>query len=291
MFRVLKNGFVPSFSSMLTNKDAVRYEILKFAADIRSQINATGTVTIQPKDGTELTTNQITALAEIIAHELIYYHQLGEIGCYLASALLQEEEDNASIESDQEEEDDGGFLCRTASCSEPISQQPSRTSALSTTLMIASGKIRKMVSELFMRLAMPKELFLLGPAGYINSHDLYNQNHHFGLLVQPLFVRLCGGTQKSVETKSGMTIDEVFNEIISIAKHSWILLNLCGMLGVFRFSNDIPLFTTIKIDPIESIFGNNGWKHTQFDQAAVWNFSTKTQESCKSDDVASSTPQ
>ena len=292
MFRILKNGFIPSSSSSLipSQKDETRYEILKFVADISNQINENKTVTIQPKDGTELTTNQLTALAEIIAQELIYYGQLCEIGGLLATSLLDEENEQESLESDDEE--DCGFLQRTASCAAPSPKAESpKSRILSQTLLVASGQIRKMISELFMKLALPKELFLLGPAGYQNAHDVFAQQHHFGLLVQPLFVRLCGGRQKSVETKSGMTIDEVLNEIASIAKHSWTLMNLCGMLQIFRFSADIPLFTTIKIDPIESIFGNNGWKQIEFHKAAVWNFPTRTHEHCESDDVPSSTPQ
>jgi hypothetical protein len=32
------------------------------------------------------------------------------------------------------------------------------------------------------------------------------------------------------------------------------------MTNTFRFATETPLFKTATIDPIESVFGNNGWR-------------------------------
>jgi len=299
MFRSLKNGFIPhgAISTHSKMSDEVRFEALKFAAEISSQIKENGSVKIEQQPDKSFTESQLAALAEIIAHELIYYHQLGEIGCYLASALLQEEEDNASIESDHEEEADGGFLCRTASCSEPdqiIGSSP-KVGILSSTLLIASGKIRKSVNDLLRNLACPKEIYLLGSAGYMNVQDHSKQRHFHGLLVHPLFIRLGGGSFKSVEIKADISIDQIFTELAAIAKDAWTLMNLCGMLQIFRFYTPTPLFNSIKIDPLESIFGNDGWRHMMTEQAATMKFSPidndVSQQHWQCDDVQSSVPQ
>lgn len=295
MLRSLKNGFNPhgAISTNSVMSDEIKYEGLKFAAEISRQINLTGAVNIEPEAGKPFSEAQLAALAEIIAHELIYYHQLGEIGCFLASALLEEENDNASIESDQEEEADSGFLCRTASSSapDPSQEQSPKVGQLSSSLLIASGKIRKSVNELLRNLACPMEIYLLGQAGYANALDQIKQRHFHGLLVHPLFVRLGGGSFKSVEIKADITINQILTELASIAKDAWTLMNLCGMLQIFRLSTPTALFNSIKIQPTESIFGNEGWRQILTQQAATMKFSPGTDELCESDDVPSSCPE
>jgi hypothetical protein len=302
MFRSLKNGFNPhgAIATHSAMSDEIRYEALKYAAEISRQIKDNGAVKIEQEPGKRFTEEQLAALAEIIAHELIYCHQLGEIGCFLASALLEEEEDNASIESDQEEAD-GGLLCRTASSAAPdtTNEESPKVGQLSSTLLIASGKIRKSVNELLRNMACPKEIYLLGPAGYANVHDEITQRHYHGLVVHPLFVRLGGGSFKSVEIMADMGIDQILTELAEIAKNAWTLMNLCGMLQIFRLSTPTPLFNSIKIDPAESIFGNDGWRKMPVLQAATCQLPTvfsddvpsSTPQHWQSDDVPSSTPQ
>jgi len=290
MFRSLKNGFNPhgAISTHSAMNDEIRYETLKLAAKISSQIKETELIKVEEESGKGFSEAQLAALAEIIAHEIIYYHQLGEIGCFLASAYLEEEQDNASIESDQEQEADAGFLCRTASRAAPETtyEESPKVGHLSSSLLIASGKIRKGVNDFMRNLACPKEIYLLGPAGYGNVADQISQRHYHGLLVHPLFVRLGGGSFKSVETKADMGIDQILTELSEIARNAWTLMNLCGMLQVFRLSTPTPLFNSIKIDPAESIFGNDGWRKMPVLQAATWQLPTEF-----SDDVPSSAPQ
>jgi hypothetical protein len=46
-------------------------------------------------------------------------------------------------------------------------------------------------------------------------------------------------------------------ELCEVSKMTWMLMNLCAMTNTFRFMlPDDPLFNTVKIDPIESVFGN-----------------------------------
>jgi hypothetical protein len=46
-------------------------------------------------------------------------------------------------------------------------------------------------------------------------------------------------------------------ELCDVSKMTWTLMNLCAMTNTFRFMlPDDPLFNTVKIDPIESVFGN-----------------------------------
>ena len=280
MLRILKNGFIPHGAITTHSKmnDEIKYEALKFAAEISRQINQNGTVNIEPEPGNPLSEAQLAALSEIIAHELIYYHQIGEIGCFLASALLEEENDNASIESDQEDDTDCGVLSGHPSSS----NQGPKVGHLTSSLLIASGKIRKNVHDLLRNMACPQEIYLLGPAGYENALDYLKQRHYHGLLVHPLFIQLGGGSFKSAEIKAD--INHILTQLAAIAKDAWTLMNLCGMLQIFRLSTSTSLFNSIKIYPIESIFGNNGWRQILPQQAATMI------SVCETHDVLSSSP-
>ena len=289
MLRILKNGFIPhaAISTHSNMSDEIKFEALKFATEIAKQINQNEPVNIEPEPGTtRFSEAQLAALAEIIAHELIYYHQIGEIGCFLASALLEEEQDNAIIEFDKELEANDGFL----STSTLINQQSPKIGQLTSSLLIASGKIRKSVNDLLRNMACPKEIYLLGPAGYENAHDYTKQRHSHGLLVDPLLVRLGGGSVKSVEIKADITINQLLTELAKIAKNAWTLMNLCGSLQIFRLSTPTPLFNSIKICRSESIFGHDGWRSSLPQQATVMKLPTCADELCESDDVPSSSP-
>jgi hypothetical protein len=54
---------------------------------------------------------------------------------------------------------------------------------------------------------------------------------------------------------------------------TWTLMNLCAMTNTFRFMlPDDPLFSTVKIDPIESVFGmfgNRSWSSPPRDEPAA----------------------
>lgn len=258
MYRSLKTGkFVPheKISSDL-NQEHIRKLVMKMAVTLANQVYETGTVSINQQ---QLTEEEMVAFVEIVIHELIYYHQIGEIGCFLATAFADDESDaidpdtpqSSSSQEEAETADCGGFLCRSASAAAPAIGQ------IATNLLVASGDIRKKITHLFMEMAMPNELFMLGPAGYSNSKDPVQQQYYHGRLVQTMMIRLGG----KVEIKCGLTLDQVLEHIVGIAKSSWALMDLCANSNAFRFTqSSSPLFNTIQIDPMESVFGN--WKQT-----------------------------
>lgn len=262
MFRRLKNGQFAPHANISLNLEELKKKVMRFASDFSHQVYETGTVQIKR----QLTEEELLAFVEIVVQELIYYHQLGEIGCFLATAFADDEKDAidpgtpqsaSSQEASQEEaEADCGFLCRSASASEHPTEAPA-IGQIATNLLVASGEIRKKITNLFMELAMPNELFMLGPAGYSNFKDTVQQQYYHGRLVQTMMIRLGG----KVEITCGLTLDQVLEQIVVIAKSSWALMDLCANSNAFRFAqNENPLFNTIQINPMESVFGN--WKLT-----------------------------
>lgn len=315
MFRQLKNGkFAPhgqiSQNSVMTEE--IRKLVIDLSANISNQLyDNTGIATIT-HSGTTFTDAQLAAITELFAHELIYYHQLCEIGCFLASAFVDEENEVActprappSDDDSESEEEDPAPLFRSMSMSSATPRAAPaaapKVNTLSGNLLAASGNIRKKIMDLFMKMAMPTEQFMLGAAGYANAHNETQQRYFHGSLVHAMFVRFGGGTFKRVEITSGMSPDQVLADIVDIAKSTWTLINLCGMCRAFQFAaTETPLFSTIQIDPLESVFGNSGWKPTL--QAATadlpifrhWSDSVGSslpQQPCASDDVGSSLPQ
>ena len=272
MFRSLKNGqFVPhaNISSDL-NADEIRKNAMRFAITFANQVYETGTVRIEH----QLTKEDLAAIVEICIHELIYYHQIGEIACFLATSFADAEKDAMdpdtpqSASSQEEEEANGGFLLRSASAAAPV-EDPMIGQ------LTASGEICKKIADLFMEMAMPNEFFMLGPAGYSNSNDAVQQQYYHGRLVHVMMIRLSG----KVEIKCGMTPDQVLAQIADIAKMAWTFIEMCSKCDAFRFAQSAsPLFNTIEMNPLESVFGS--WKQT----------STPPQQ-CESDDVPSHTPQ
>lgn len=261
MYRSLKNGqFAPHAnisSGLELNLEEVKKKVMRFATDFSHQVYETDTVRIER----QLTEEEMVAFVEIVVHELIYYHQLGEIGCFLATAFADDEKDAIDPDTPQsassQEEADCGFLCRSASASDHPTEAPA-IGEIATNLLVASGDIRKKITNLFMEMAMPNELFMLGPAGYSNFKDHVQQQYYHGRLVQTMMARLGG----KVEIKCGLTLDQVLEHIVGIAKSSWALMNLCANSNAFRFTQSAsPLFNTIQIDPMESVFGN--WKLTK----------------------------
>jgi hypothetical protein len=307
MFRQLKNGkFAPhaqiSTHSVMTEE--IKQLVKDLSINVSNQLYDTGIATIKHA-GTTFTDAQLAAITELIVHELIYYHQLCEIGCFLASAFVDEENTVACTprappsdddSESEEEEEDCAPLCRSMSSATPRAASPAPkpvVDSLSSNLLVASGNIRKLIIDLFQKMAMPNEQFMLGPAGYANAHNETQQRYYHGLLVHAMFVRFGGGTFKRVEITSGMSPDQVLADIVEIAKSAWTLMNLCGMLNVFKFAaTNTPLFNTIQIDPTESVFGNYGWKPVL--QAATVDlplFRHWTDDVPQSDDVPSSVPQ
>jgi len=270
MYRLLKKGdFEPHASSCYNaTAEQIKKKTVEMSTKISNQLYETGAAKLELEPGARLTDLELAVLANIITHELIYYHQLGEIGCFLASALVEHENDQAhhepsSDESDDEnEENDIGLLCRSMSCDTPSMYEPPSQKAnhLSSNLLIASGNIRKKIGDLFMNMGLVSEQFLLGAAGYINSESETQQRHNLGLITNAILVRLGGGSFKRVEITSPISLNQILAEITEIAKISWSLINLCAMCNAFRFADTkLSLFHPIQVDPFESVFGNYGW--------------------------------
>ena len=301
MFRQLKNGKFAPHAQISTNSamtEEIKTLVMDLSANISNQLYDTGIATIKHA-GTTFTDAQLAAITELFAHELIYYHQLCEICCFLASAFVDEENEVACTprappsddsESEEEQEDCTPLVRSMSSATPRAAPAPTKpvVASLSANLLVASGNIRKQIIDLFQKMAMPNEQFMLGPAGYANAHNETQQRYYHGSLVHAMFVRFGGGTFKKVEITSGMSPDQVLADIVEIAKSAWTLINLCGMRRAFQFAaTETPLFSTIRIDPTESVVGNYGWKPTL--QAATADLPIFRHWS--DDDVPSSVPQ
>ena len=229
MFRVLKKGFVPH-ATICTNSYAaeeIRKEVIRFSADISNQIYEARTVMIEHE--IVMTQVQIAAMAEIVLTELIYYDQIVEIGLFLASKLGEKEDPKINH---------------------------------SVNLVMVGSQIRQKMLDLLIKLGMPDSQVMLGAAGYKNSHIESQGRFYYGLLVHSPFVLFGGGKFQSINlTDSEITPNHILEELCHIAKLSWTLMDLCSMCNAFRFAEKMnPLFDSIQIDPLESIFGNYGWK-------------------------------
>jgi hypothetical protein len=299
MFRKLKNGFAPNGAiSQKFQTDRVRYEVVKLSAAISAQVRETGSAVASDSssegDLNDLDQEMIAALTELTTTELLYFHQLGEIGCYLASAYADEENDNQaqpdydcgadgasspSSKTDSEsesEEVEPCLLARSASCAEPTQSrathdathsrahartQPIQSSVnqLSANLLIASGRVRQAILELATILGVSVTLFT--PASFQDADESDRKRYYYGLIAHEVFVYMGG---KGITCQNGEPYHQrrvqVLNTLCDISKMTWTLMNLCAMTNTFRFATDTPLFKTVKVDPIESVFGNNGWR-------------------------------
>jgi hypothetical protein len=274
MFKQLKNGFIPHGSvSQKFEADQVRYEAVKLSAGISSHVMDSGSGIDLDLD--DLDKRSAAALAEVVTAELLYYHQLGEVGCFLASAYSDEEtqiqnqdqppsrESDLELESDSDSDsecgDDSdpglGLLCRSQSqLPEPVPAM-THVNQLSANLLIASGRVRQKILEIAESLGVAVGLF--GPASLRNTEHV-ERRHMYGLVLHEIFVAL-GGKSDSVDNDEifCQRRSQVIQELCEVSKMTWTLMNLCAMTNTFRFMlPDDPLFNTVKIDPLESVFGN-----------------------------------
>ena len=278
MFAQLKNGFAPNGSiSEKYECDGVRYEAVKLSTNISGQVKETGTVDVSELGETSFSRCNLSALAEVVTAEMLYYHQLGEIGCYIACAYSEETNENgdgvndlagngsdSDVSSDDDEpEEEPHMLTRTASCTTPVPVTMQRqiqppVNQLSANLLIASGRVRQAVLELANMVGVSVTLF--NPASFQSVHETDRRYYH-GLIVHEVFVSMGG---KSSAYCNGEPYHQrraqMLDALCKISKMTWTLMNLCAMTNTFRFMTDTPLFKTVKIDPIESVFGNNGWR-------------------------------
>jgi hypothetical protein len=274
------------------NNQIFSQQIAKIAVSISSQLMETGTVS--EADFNNFDETMTKALAELIATELNYYFKLSEIGCHLTAAYDNEQshleepqtprpvpEEEIDDDDDDADDDDSfsplaefkGPLHRTMSM--PMSSAypriissslPSTTASmghfnqLAANLLIASGRVREQISELAKCLGI--SIDALGAASFqnVNVSETDKDSCHLKL-VHSIFTFIggrSGEAPQNDETHCARRVRTI-ETLCEISKMTWALMNLCVMTNTFRFASESPLFKTAAIDPIESVFGNNGW--------------------------------
>jgi len=234
MFSKLRCGFNPHGAvSSKCEADNVRYEAARLSSAIAQQLKVKDDSRLQTEETEKIlglnTMNKakLTALAEIILTETLYYNQLGEIGCLLASAYSDDENQN---------------------------------SQLSANLLIASGQIRQKLVQITELLDI--SYTLLGPASYTQSSE--QSRSMYGLLLSLVHTKLGGNSYDADNDEPSVALRrEVLSLLCEISEHAWTVMNFCGMLNAFCYSPSIgssPLFDTVKVIPSESVLGNNGWR-------------------------------
>ena len=262
MLRLLKKDKFHPHASSCYKTPAIQIirKVTEYTDIFSKQIDKTGKAKLDIQPNTRFSYSDVSALANIITHELIYYHQLGEIGYFLASAFADYEndialQDSSLDESDGENEDSD---IGTPGGSPSSTTLPKRTK-LSSSLLNDSIIIRKKIKDLFVKMGLTDGQCWLGPAGYLMSYSQARQDEYIGTLTHSILIKL-GGCPITGLAPGSMTINEILTEITDIAKTSWSLMNFCAMCQAFRFAAPrTPLFYTLKIEPSETIFGNNGW--------------------------------
>ena len=260
MNRVLKNGFSP-YADFPGSPDDIRFEAVRFAADISRQVSTNKKVSISKDDGARcpMTDAELAALAEIAIFELAYIQRLSNIGDYLAIAYLDDEmqpQTPMAVDSSSDEEEEEVCLCRTASSTcDPQEQSP--IGQLAANMLIASGQIKRMIEELCQKLTIQSPVVASTISPNYSETDRRRSHER---LVNTLFVRFGGGGSLVEVQMIGITVDEVFETLCRISQSVWNLMTLCAMTNAFRFLDRHSMFKTSTINPDESIFGNGGWK-------------------------------
>jgi len=260
MFSKLRCGFHPHGTvSSKYECDGVRYEAARLSASIARQLKINDDYRLQTEETNKIlglhTMNKtkLTAFAEIILTETLYYNQLSEIGCFLASAY---------------NDDDS----QTKENNEPIGQ-------LSANMLIASGRVRQKLIQLTELLGASYDL--LAPASYASVPE--TTRSIYGLLLNEIHIKLGGNTYDADNDEPLVTLRrEVLSTLCEISESAWGIINLCGMMNAFRYSPNVgtsPLFDTVKLLPSDSVFGNNGWRPVL--KAAVLHVHLPTAETAK----------
>jgi hypothetical protein len=262
--------------------------------------NGTVIASVSEADFNNFNETMTEALAELITTELIYYFQLSEIGCHLAHAysndqshvspvspmpepptprpgLESESNDDDDDDDDENDHEFQGPLRRTMSmpmssgCPRIVSSSPSpspspspavamnQLNQLAANLLIASGRVREQINELAKCLGI--SIDALGAASFQNVSETDKDRCRLNL-VHRIFTFMGGKrgeAPQNDETHCARRVRTV-EALCEISKMTWALMNLCVMTNTFRFATESPLFKTAAVDPIESVFGNNGWR-------------------------------
>lgn len=254
MFSKLRCGFHPHGTvSSKYEYDGVRYEAVRLSASIARHLKNNHDYGFQTKETNDtlglntMNKTKLTAFAEIILTETLYYNQLGEIGCFLASAYSDDE------------------------------TQP--TGQLSANMLIASGRVRQKLIQLTELLDV--SYTLLAPASYASTSTPETTRSIYGLLLSLIHTKLGGNSYDADNDESLVTLRrKVLSMLCEISESAWAIITLCGMMNAFRYSPTMgtsPLFDTVNLLSSESVFGNNGWRPVI--EAAVLELPTKIPDS------------
>jgi hypothetical protein len=129
-----------------------------------------------------------------------------------------------------------------------ISSYTGRFDCIVPSLMIACEKIQNEMTDVCTKLTIIKPILSATTSAYLSA----TQHHHYNRkLVSTIFTRF-GGGRAPIEVR--VSIHGIFEQICSISKLIWSVINVCSILS------DHIDFHSISIDTTESIFANNGWR-------------------------------
>jgi len=113
-------------------------------------------------------------------------------------------------------------------------------------LLIACEKIQQEMTDICTKLTIIKPILSATKSVHLSSTQ---QHYYYRKLVSTVFTRF-GGGRASVEVR--VPIHGIFEQICCISKLIWSVINVCSMLSGQSISTDM--------DPMDSIFANNGWR-------------------------------
>ena len=131
-----------------------------------------------------------------------------------------------------------------------ISSYSGRFECIVPSLLIACEKIQNEMTDVCTKLTIIKPILSATTSTHLSS----TQQHYYNRkLVSTVFTRF-GGGRASIEVR--VPINGIFEQICSISKLIWSVINVCSML------TDHIDFHSISADmkPMNSIFANNGWR-------------------------------
>jgi len=129
-----------------------------------------------------------------------------------------------------------------------ISSYSGRFECIVSSLLIACEKIQHEMTDVCIKLTIIKPILSATTSAHLSSTQ---QQHYNRKLVSTVFTRFGGGCA-SIEVR--VPIRGIFEQICSISKLIWSVINVCSMLS------DHIDFHSISIDSRDSIFANNGWQ-------------------------------
>jgi hypothetical protein len=129
-----------------------------------------------------------------------------------------------------------------------VTSYSGRLECIVPSLLIACEKVQQEIGDVCTKLTIIKPIL----SATTSSHLSLTQHHYYyRKLVSTIFTRFGGGCA-AIETR--VPINGIFEQICSISKLIWSVINVCSML------TDHIDFHSISMDTTDSIFANNGWR-------------------------------